>query len=402
MLFKKIRFAAVLAGVLVSPCAFAQINPGGQQGTQIITTSVPFLLVSPEARGAGMGDVGVATSPDGASAHWNPSKYAFIDSDFGASLSYSPWLRNIIPDMSLSFVSGYYRLRKQDVVAASIRYFSLGQLQLTNATGGSIGTSDPREFAFDVTYSRQLSKRFSMGVTARLFQSNLAPVISPTGPNVQSVATSAAVDISMYYSKPNIMVGGLNTRFSWGVNISNIGPKVTYVARNNQDYIPSNLRLGTSWTADFDEYNKLTIAIDANKLLVPTPLRDGNGQPKQDTEKSLLGAIGSSLTEAPDGFGEKLRELQVSAGVEYWYNNLLAIRAGYFYEDASKGNRKYFTLGGGLRYQTFGLDFVYMLPQAQNHPLADTFRFTLLFDFKKSKNKGTTPVEEPEMTIPAN
>jgi hypothetical protein len=397
MLFKKIRLVAAWAGVFVSPLAFGQTPPvTGQQASQIITTSVPFLLVSPEARGAAMGDVGVATSPDASSAHWNPAKYAFIEKDFGASVSYSPWLRNIIPDMSLSYLTGYYRLRKQDVVAASIRYFSLGQLQLTDAQGRQQGLSDPREFAFDLTYSRQLSKRFSMGVTARLFQSNLATTI---GSGNQATATSAAVDISMFYSKPNIMVGGLNTTWAWGMNLSNIGPKLTYVNRNSQDYIPTNLRLGTSWTADFDEYNRLTVALDANKLLVPTPKRDGV-TPQQDTDKSLIGAIGSSLTEAPDGFGEKLREMQISFGVEYWYSKLLAIRAGYFYEDALKGNRKYFTIGGGLRYQTFGLDFVYMLPQAQNHPLADTFRFTLLFDFNKSKKSKTedAPVESSPST----
>jgi hypothetical protein len=398
MLFKKIRLVAACAGFFVSPLAFGQGTPSGQQGSQIITTSVPFLLVSPEARGAAMGDVGVATSPDASSAHWNPAKYAFMEKDFGASLSYSPWLRNIIPDMSLSYLAGYYRLRKQDVVAASIRYFSLGQLQLTDIQGRPTGVSDPREFAIDLTYSRQLSKRFSMGVTGRFFQSVLAPtIVGPT--TVLSSATSAAVDISMFYSKPNIMVGGLNTTWAWGVNLSNIGPKLTYVNRNSQDYIPTNLRLGTSWTADFDEYNRLTIALDANKLLVPTPKRDGV-TPQQDTEKSLIGAIGSSLVEAPDGFGEKLREMQVSFGVEYWYSKLLAIRAGYFYEDALKGNRKYFTIGGGLRYQTFGLDFVYMLPQAQNHPLADTFRFTLLFDFNKSKKSKTEDV--PVESTPSN
>ncbi len=403
MFLNKNHLVAALSGILFTFChnTFAQIGTSGQQ-KGMITTTVPFLIVPPESRAAGMGDTGVATSPDANSTHWNPSKLAFIDKDFGASLSYSPWLRNIVPDMSLSYVSGYYRLRKQDVIGASIRYFNLGTLNLTNQQGQPLGDSNPREFAVDVAYARQLSKKFSMGVTLRYFQSLLVGNIS--GGGTASPASSAAVDISLFYTKPNVMIGGLNTTFAWGANISNIGPRITYVNNQSQDFIPSNLRLGTALTGNFDEYNSLTFALDANKLLVPTPIylksSAGNDSLVRDPNQSLLSAIGSSVTSAPGGFSEKLSEFQISVGLEYWYNKLLSIRTGYFYEDKTKGNRNYFTIGGGLRYQSFGLDFAYMLPQGTNHPLADTFRFSLLFNFMKAGKKESSDV--PATTAPSN
>ena len=401
-MFLKKGHSIALMGLLFSFShgVFAQL--GQQKG--MITTTVPFLIVPPESRASGMGDAGVATSPDANSTHWNPSKIAFIDKDYGASLSYSPWLRNIVPDMSLSYISGYYRLRKQDVVAASIRYFNLGTLQLTNGQGASLGDQNPREFAIDVSYARQLSKRFSMGVTGRFFQSALVSQ-NTQGIGTATPASSAAVDISMFYSKPNIMLGGLNTTFAWGVNISNIGPRITYTNQKEQDFIPSNLRIGTALTGDFDEYNRLTLAVDFNKLLVPTPTYIKNSQGLdsalvRDPNQSLLGAIAKSTYDAPGGFSEKLREFQISVGLEYWYNKLLSIRTGYFYEDATKGNRNYLTVGGGIRYQMFGLDFAYMLPQGTNHPLANTFRFTLAFNFVKSGKKSENDV--PAETVPTN
>jgi hypothetical protein len=402
MFVKQSYFTTALAAMAFSVCqwqtAQAQIGTSGQQ-QGMITTTVPFLIVPPESRAAGMGETGVATSPDANATHWNPSKLAFIDKDYGAALSYSPWLRNIVPDMSLSYISGYYRLRKQDVLGASIRYFNLGTLNLTGPQGQALGDQSPREFAFDVSYARQLSKRFSMGVTLRYLQSLLVGQIQNGTPTAAVPASSAAVDISMFYSKPNIMLGGINTTWNWGVHISNIGPRITYTTNRDQDFIPTNLRLGTAITGNFDEYNSLTLAIDANKLLVPTPVYDANGNLIRDPNQSLVSAIGSSLTSAPGGFSEKLAEVQLSIGLEYWYNKLLAIRTGYFYEDATKGNRKYFTLGGGIRYSMFGLDFAYMLPQGQNHPLADTFRFTLLFNFTKGgKKEGDVPAE----TVPSN
>jgi hypothetical protein len=405
MFVKQSYLTAAIAAMALSLCqlntAKAQIGTSGQQ-KGMITTTVPFLIVPPESRAAGMGDAGVATSPDANAIHWNPSKLAFIDKDYGASLSYSPWLRNIVPDMSLSYISGYYRLRKQDVLGASIRYFNLGTLNLTDDRGQSLGDQSPREFAFDLTYSRQLSKRFSMGVTLRYLQSLLVGQIQQGRPTAASPASSAAVDISLFHTKPNIMIGGVNTTWNWGVNISNIGPRITYVSNRDQDFIPTNLRLGTAITGNFDEYNSLTLALDANKLLVPTPTYDANGALIRDPNQSLISAIGSSLTSAPGGFSEKMAEVQLSIGLEYWYNKLLAIRTGYFYEDATKGNRKYFTLGGGIRYSVFGLDFAYMLPQGQNHPLADTFRFTLLFNFTKSGKKAAGDGDVPAESTPSN
>jgi hypothetical protein len=390
-MLSKISFssAAVLACFAVQ-ATFAQTTLSGQKN--VVSTSVPFLIVPPEARAAGMGDVGAATSPDANSVHWNPSKLAFIEKDFGFATSYSPWLRNIVPDMSLSYVSGYYRLRKQDVIAASIRYFDLGKINFTDAQGQRLQDFNPREFAFDLSYSRLLSRNLSMAVTARYFSSNLAGNVSNGTANA-SPANSASVDISVFYTKDKLSLLGVNSRWSLGANISNIGPKVAYVDKSTQNFIPANLRLGTAWTGEFDEYNKLTIAIDANKLLVPTPpivdVNTGNIiKGKDNRDVSLFAGIFGSFTDAPDGAAEEFREIQWSLGAEYWYNRLIAVRAGYFYEDDTKGSRKYFTLGAGLRYQMFGIDFAYMLPQGQTNPLADTMRFTLHFDFNKSKKGG--------------
>ncbi len=363
---------------------------------RVITTAVPFLLISPDARAGAMGDVGVATSPDPNSAHWNPAKFAFMEKDWGFSLNYTPWLNKIVNDMSINYLSFYKKLDGEQTIGASLRYFDLGDIQLTDFAGLSMGDFNPREFAIDGTYSLKLTENFSIGSSARFILSNLAGNFSNTT-NDASAGTSVAADFGTYYTK-DINTGGNNSNLSLGANISNIGSKISYNTAAERDFIPTNLRLGSAYSMDLDPYNSLTFALDFNKLLVPTtPVyqRDANGTvvfnqgnpvilQGRDPNRSLLSGIFGSFSDAPAGFREEIQEVAIAFGTEYWYNNVFAARAGYFYEHENKGNRKYFTVGVGLRYQVFGLDFAYLVPQKQTNPLAETLRFSLVFNFEGS------------------
>lgn len=353
----------------------------GQEG-RVITTAVPFLMISPDARAGSMGDVGVATSPDANSAHWNPAKFAFIKNDWGISVNYTPWLNKIVNDMSINYLSFYKRLDSEQTIGLSLRYFDLGDINLTNEDGVSLGDFTPREYAIDGTYALKLSENLSLGSSARFILSNLSGSISTPG-NDTKAGISVAADVGLYYTKDL-----LNSNVAFGGNISNIGSKISYNSASNKDFIPTNLRLGTAYTTNLDPYNTLTFALDFNKLLVPTPPiygEDENGQrvivQGKDPDRGLLGGIFGSFGDAPEGFSEEIKEVIIAFGTEYWYNDLFAARVGYFYENESKGNRKYFTVGIGLRYQVFGLDFAYLVPQKQNNPLAETLRFSLLFNF---------------------
>ncbi|TRX61239.1 type IX secretion system outer membrane channel protein PorV [Fulvivirga sp. M361] len=360
--------------------AIGQNNPiTGQDSTQrAITTAVPFLMITPDARAGGMGDAGVATTPDANSVHWNPAKLAFIeDSDIGFSVNYTPWLGKIINDMSIVYVSGYYKFTKEQAVAVSMRYFDLGEILFTLDQNDQGTLFNPREFAFDATYSRMLSQNLGIGGTLRFIHSNLTGSFSSGGVEARP-GSSAAVDVAVYYNK-DLSIGGGNSNLALGANISNIGGKLTYSDENNRDFIPTNLRFGGALTTDLDPYNKITFALDFNKLLVPSPQFDGS-----EDDKTLLSGIFGSFGDAEDGFSEELQEITLSAGVEYWYNNQFAARVGYFLESEDKGNRKYLTVGLGFRYQVFGLDFAYLVPQEQEHPLAETLRFSLLFAFNKT------------------
>ncbi len=380
--------AAVLA--LLQP-AHAQTAPGllGQDSTRrVITTAVQFLLISPDARSAGMGDVGVAIDGDANATHWNPSKLAFAEDEWGVAVSFSPWLRNLVNDMSLSYLSAYKRLDKRRTLAASMRYFDMGSLQFTDAIGNPIQDFIPREFAIDGTYAFQLSEKMSMAGTARFIHSNLAGSIS--NGTVQGGGTrpgnTVAVDFSMFYKTP-LSLGSTDADMAFGFNISNIGAKISYNNPEQRDYLPANLRLGTAFNARFNPRNRLTLALDFNKLLVPTPPilnADGTLRAGKEYDRSLLNSVFGSFTDAPDGLGEELQEVILSFGTEYWYNDIFAIRAGYYYESPNKGDRNYFSVGLGLRYQMFGFDFAYLVPNQQNHPLADTLRFTLLLKLDKS------------------
>jgi hypothetical protein len=362
----------------------------GQDTTRrVITTAVPFLNFAPDSRASGMGDVGVATSPDANSTHWNNGKLAFIEQDFGMSASYTPWLGKIVDDMSISYLSGFYKINRVETVAASLRYFDLGEIQLTNEIGASLGLENPREMAFDFTYSRKLTESLGIGVSGRYIWSNLSG--SYSGTNGAQSGKSVAVDLGFYYKK-TVLVNGRDTDFSAGASISNIGQKITYSTDSNADFIPTNLRLGTAIKTNLDAYNSLTFALDFNKLMVPTPpVRDANGKITRgrDPNRNLISGVFSSFSDAPDGLSEELKEFTISAGMEYWYRDVFAARAGYFHETDTKGGRKYLTVGMGFRYQKFGVDFSYLIPPKQNHPLAETIRFSVLFIFDKGDDNSS-------------
>jgi len=396
----KTRFLLLSVSVLLFLSSHAQNygNVGGQaSGNRVITTAVPFLMIGPDGRAGGMGDGGVATSPDANSMYWNSAKYAFVKEPDGFSISYTPWLRNLVNDINLAYVSFYHRLDDRQTIAASLRYFSLGEIQFTDEMGFPLGTYKPNEFAVDVAYARKLSDNLALSVDGRFIYSNLTAGFSPQGTE-SSAGMSAAVDIGLYWQKDVNWFRNNNAQFAWGVFISNIGSKISYSKTNIQkDFIPTNLRFGSRITIDMDRYNKISFNIDINKLLVPTPpiyATDSLGNPKLNPDGSYVIAEGrdpnvgvikgmvQSWYDAPGGFHEELQEFNIAIGAEYWYNNLLAIRAGYFYENQHKGDRQYVTLGVGLRYNVFGLDFSYLIPTvSQQNPLEKTLRFSLLFNF---------------------
>jgi hypothetical protein len=370
---------------------------GGRSG--VITTAVPFLIIAPDARSGGMGEAGVASDPDAQSMHWNPAKYAFIDKKFGFALSYSPWLRALVNDINLAYLSGFYKIDDRQTVAATLLYFSLGEITFTDEFGGTLGTYKPNEFSLDATYSRKFSEVISGAVAARFIYSNLTQ-----GQFVQGAETSAGVsiaaDVAVYYHKA-IDLGSMGSEVSWGINLSNIGNKISYSKTAiKKDFIPTNFRLGGSLKMNFDDYNSLSVLLDFNKLQVPTPpiyQRDSAGNPVYDPQGNPVIAKGmdpnvntvqgiiQSWYDAPGGFNEEMREWAIAFGLEYWYAKQFALRTGFFYEDKTKGNRKFFTVGAGLRYSVFGLDLSYLIPLEQQNPLENTLRFTLYFNFDQAK-----------------
>ncbi|MBH70389.1 MAG: hypothetical protein CMP69_04020 [Flavobacteriales bacterium] len=360
----------------------------GSDRLNTITTAMPFLLISPDSRSGSMGDVGVATSPDANSLHWNPAKFAFVEDNMGFSVSYVPWLRALVPDINLSYLSGYRRINDKETIGLELRYFSLGDITFTDINGTELGQYKPNEFAIGTAYARKLADKFSLAISARYIYSDLtggqAAGGIPTKPGI-----SIASDISGYYST-NINIARTPFDMAVGCNISNIGNKVSYTETSVRDFIPINLRIGTSLGTEFDDYNNITIAFDINKLLVPTP--PTNYDPNNETwsagmnpDVSVVSGIFQSFWDAPGGVKEEFNELNYSFGTEYWYANQFAIRAGYFNEHDTKGGRKFFTFGSGVKYNVFALDFSYLVNASRSingsNPLANTMRFTLIFDF---------------------
>lgn len=384
------RILLTLMLAVASAGAFAQdkldmFNP--------VNTSVTSQMIAPDARAAGMGDVGVATDPDVNSQYWNPAKYPFCISRAGVALNYTPWLRQLVSDMDLAYLSGYYRIGDYSAVSASLRYFSLGEV-MTNydsTTGESDGmTINPYEMSFDVAYSLMLSEKFSIAAAVRWIYSDLTyNYTDDTSPG-----SAFAADIACYYNN-YINIGARECQLGIGLNISNIGSKITFGGSEDSEFIPTNMRLGVALMVPIDEYNRFTIAADANKLLVPTypKLEDGESSEEYDQrvqkdyyDVSSISGIFKSFGDAPGGFKEELQEVNWSVGAEYVYNDKFTLRAGYHHESENKGNRKYFTVGAGFRMSAFSLDCGYVIATAKSNPLDQTLRFTLGFDMDGLKD----------------
>jgi len=377
----------------------------GQLNT--ITTSVPFLMISPDARSGAMGDIGVALSQDGNSTHWNPSKLAFVDKDMGVSVSYTPWLRALVPDINLAYVSAFKRIDDMQAVGASLRYFSLGDITFTDIVGNTTGQFRPNEFAFDLTYARKLSDVFAIGISGRFIYSNLTGGVY-VGSEATHPGRSGAADVSFCYEDMVDFAGLRDNRLAFGVNISNMGAKIGYTETIEKDFIPINLRFGPSLKLNLDQFNTIEFGVEVNKLLVPTPpvyLIDSAGNPvweggrrvvahgKDNRNVSVVTGMINSFSDAPGGFREELREYNLGFGIEYWYDKQFAIRAGYFHEHETKGNRRFYTFGFGIKYNVFGLDFAYLVPASSmvKSPLENTLRFTLVFDFEGLSSQNKTP-----------
>lgn len=384
------RILLTLLLAVVSAGVFAQdkmdmFNP--------VNTSVTSQTIAPDARAAGMGDVGVATDPDVNSQYWNPAKYPFCISRAGVSLNYTPWLRQLVSDMDLAYLSGYYRIGDYSAVSASLRYFSLGEV-MTNydsTTGESSGmTINPYEMSFDVAYSLMLSEKFSLAAAVRWIYSDLTyDYTDDTSPG-----SAFAADIACYYND-YINIGARECQLGIGLNISNIGSKISFGGSEDSEFIPTNMRLGFALMVPIDEFNRFTIAADANKLLVPTypKLEDGESSEAYDQrvqkeyyDVSSISGIFKSFGDAPGGFKEELQEINWSVGAEYVYNDKFTLRAGYHHESENKGNRKYFTVGAGFRMSAFSLDCGYVIATAKSNPLDQTLRFTLGFDMDGIKD----------------
>lgn len=396
---KKLKLKSFLFTAIFSIGTLSVFAQGGLQSKEsllgqrnVITTAAPFLLISPDSRGAAMGDLGVATSADANSIHWNASKLAFIEGDAGISLSAAPWLRQLVPDVWFYYMSGYKKIDKQSTVAMSLRYFTLGDIQFTDNNGNSNGNYEPKEFALDGAYARRLSDNLSLGIALRFIFSDLARgQVGTSGAEIKA-GIAGAGDVSATY-KNDMKIGGRDFDYSIGGNISNIGNKITYTTEANRDFIPVNLRLGTFWNTQIDEYNEIGFGVDFNKLLVPTPQYTydtlGNIDGRVIDDGPLIQGMLSSFGDAPGGFREELKEFTYSIGLEYWYAKQFALRAGYFHEAETKGARQYATFGAGLKYKVFQIDAAYLQPFTRRHPLQNTIRFSLLFDidaFKQQKN----------------
>lgn len=351
----------------------ATLAQDGDPQYNTITTGVPFLTIGPDAIGGGKGDVGAASKPDLYSQFWNPAKYAFIDQDMGVGLAYTPWLRNLVSDIGLAYLVGYKRLDDVQTVSASLNYFTLGDIVYYDDLGYEGGTQSPNEFAVDVAYTRKLSEVLSGSVALRMIYSHLAPGVVGSYP-----AYSYASDVAFYY-RNEYRANRKRQVLTAGIDISNIGAKISYDKGENHNFIPTNLRLGLGYSSEIDRYNSVGFYFDANKLLVKTPDPEISKEDYEST--SVIAGIFQSFNDAPGGFKEELQEITLSAGVEYEYNKQFILRAGYFHEDAYKGNRKYASFGAGLKMNVFALDFSYLVSVAQNNPLDNTLRMTLSFDF---------------------
>lgn len=387
---------SLLTLLLALVCTLGAQNTSwlGQVSKQnYISTGMPILLIAPDAVSSGMGDVGVASTPDAYSAHWNNAKFAFTENTFGISTTFTPWLRNLkVGDMDLLYLGGYYHLGSRGTVAASLTYFTLGDIEMTDDEGNKVTDLHPNELAFDLTYALKVTDNLSLGASGRFIRSDLTngqTIYGESGNSTSHAANSVAADIGLYYQ--NTIDKSQN--FALGAFISNLGAKLRYSEdNNNQEFLPANLRVGGRYTNKIDDYNKISVLLDLNKLLVPTPKsRTYSIDSIQSlTEYNNIGVIAGAIQsfgDAPGGFNEEIQEVQLSAGAEYWYAETFAVRAGYFFEHENKGGRQYATVGVGLRYNIFSFDFAYLIPTTKlsTNPLANTIRIQLSLDLKPTE-----------------
>jgi hypothetical protein len=403
---KLVLVVLAIVSFVIDSKLYAQLQGVDSQGRLVITSAVPFLRVNPDGRSGAMGDVGMALSPDANAVFSNTARMAFMETDYGVSLTFVPWLRGIANDVYMADLVGYYNIKKKQTIAASLRYFSLGQIQFTDINGTELNSVRPVELAFDLNYARQLTDRFGLAIGLRYINSNLGSTDTD-----RFVSQAAGADISMFHTNPIKTKKLEGAKINWGLAITNIGSKMSYSANAlNKDFIPANFALGVGAEIQIDEYNKFGIYTDVNKLLIPTPvsqdLEDGTTNPDYDAdnngladykEKSSIGGLFSSFGDAPGGFQEEMAEFTIGIGAEYTYNDLFMLRAGYFYENPTKGARKFLSAGVGLKYSVAQLNFAYVIPTtAQRNPLDNTMRFTLLFDFVKGGGGGTAPAAIPQ------
>ncbi len=387
------KILLVVAILLLSNSIFAQLDNNNLaidelsgkviDGNRIISTGVPLLIIAPDARSGAMGDVGVASKPDANSLHWNAAKLAFMQNKTGVSFTYSPWLRELVSDIELLYLGGYYKVNERSTLGASLTYFSLGAIDFFDQEGMATGTYKPNEFAMDLAYTMKLNENFSISLTGRYIRSDLTQ-----GQNVGTTQTHAAnagaADLGLYYQKA--IKATRPSEYALGLQISNLGSKISYSDNMDSEFLPANLRLGGRYTTQLDQFNEISIMMDFNKLLVPTPpvYNDSTGAIFAGMDPNVgvfQGAI-QSFYDAPNGFKEEIQEISLSIGAEYWYNKVLALRAGYFYEAKNKGARQYLTLGAGIKYNVMGLDISYLIATSalNNNPLKNTLRVGLNFD----------------------
>lgn len=384
---KKVAVALVLLLAFLLPLGslFAQVDSTGQLDGRVNTvfTAIPFLRINPDGRTGAMGDVGIATDVDAAAIYHNASKLAFAPRTFALSATYTPWLKELVNDIYIAYLAGYYKIDDLQSMGLSIRFFSLGNIQFRDINGGETGQHNPNEFVADLAYARKLSDRFSSGITLKYVRSDLASGQEVGGSgNIVTPAQAVAADVSFFYRNPELSIGGREAELSLGAAVTNIGNKVSYTQENVKDFIPINLGLGSNLKMNIDDYNTIALAFDINKLLVPSPDPSIDPvSPDAPRNKPLLSGMFGSFADAPGGFGEEMQELMFSIGAEYWYNNMFAVRLGHFNEHRLKGNRKYLSVGLGLRYSSFGFNFSYIVPtSSQPSPLDNTLRFSLIFD----------------------
>ncbi len=394
----KRKLVAALASVALMNALTTQAQVNNKSVQRTLSPSVPFLLISPDSRGAALGDAGVASSPDANSIYWNTAKLAFIDKNLGTTVSYTPWLRDLVDDMGLINAGLFKKIDKNSAFAASMTYFNQGEIQFTTATGQPNGTFQSRDLNITAGYTRKIGRDFSTGINLKYIHSNLigAQVVNGIA---SKPASNVAGDLSFFYTneKPSTKNKDRGMRYSAGAVISNIGGKINY--GRGAFYIPTNLKVGGAINFKLDAHNQFNFLLDANKLLIPTPpLRDNNGTIVKGRDPETTGVIAGifgSFSDAPDGFKEELREVTLSTGVEYWYNNFFALRGGYFMESNIKGGSKYVTTGLGFKINNYNLDLAYLVPTSQGSPLSNTWRITLIFDLdaKKISNPTEVPTE---------